>query len=68
MALGRPILRPVMWLAAAGLVASAVVHALALLGVGLPLGGAIWLLHLGIFVGTAESWCHLAGERSQGSE
>jgi hypothetical protein len=50
MTLGRSLLRPVMWLAAAGLAASLVVHVLGLLGISSPLGGPTWLLHLGVFV------------------
>jgi hypothetical protein len=41
---------PMMWLAAAGFLASLLVHVLALLGLPSPFGPATWLLHVGIFV------------------
>src|SRR2546428_7537833 len=43
-------LRPVMWLAVAGFLASLLVHFLALLGLPSPFGSATWFLHIGIFV------------------
>jgi hypothetical protein len=44
------ILKPLIALAAAGLVASLIVHLCALLGVQNPFGQAAWALHVGIFV------------------
>src|SRR5262245_11911762 len=39
-----------MWLAIAGLIASAVVHVSSLFGLAQPFGAAAWGLHVGIFV------------------
>lgn len=39
-----------MWIAAAGLIASAIVHVSSLLGLPQPFGPAAWGLHIGIFV------------------
>jgi hypothetical protein len=44
------LLRPFTWLAIAGFVASAIVHACALAGQPNPFGSAAWGLHAGIFV------------------
>lgn len=42
--------RPFMWIAAAGFVASAIVHVSSLLGLSQPFGHFAWGLHIGIFV------------------
>ena len=42
--------RPLIWVAAAGLAASVVVHVSCLLGLPQPFGNAAWALHVGVFV------------------
>src|SRR5258705_12794585 len=46
----RPVLVPLMWLSALGLIFSLLVHLDALLGMGSALGEAAWFLHAGVFL------------------
>src|SRR5215831_7309479 len=46
----QAILKPIMWLAVAGFLASVIVHVYSLLGTANPFGPAAWALHVGIFV------------------